>query len=235
MASMSPNQLVQLHSYSIYPNDSSHKIFSLKDVLNENFSDDFMKITKLFSENEQDVITLSYFTKRYGMFIAMQFYMLIVYEEWWDGTPDQIHFIAKDEFGRRALSMTFENTEWTYMDDAPKDAVQKILREQCMPVIQALRNITSISPLLIWENIFGYMLWHFHTLSTDPMTHDLATTYLNLLEDDATWVGISETSIWHRYTNGMAPSQLVHVPVRKTCCYSKDIPGSMACGFCPLK
>lgn len=235
IASISPNQLIQLNSYSIYPDDPAHKIFSLNDVLDENFSDDFMQIVTLFSENEQAAVSLSYFTKRYGMFIAMQFYMLIVYEEWWNGTPEQIQFVAKEEFGRRALSMTFSNSEWTYMDDAPQYAVHKILHEQCLPVIQALRKITSISPLLIWENIFGYMLWHFHTLSADPMTHDLASTYLQLLEDDATWVGISDKSIWYRYTTGNHPSQLINVPVRKTCCYSKDIPGLMACGFCPLK
>lgn len=236
MSSLSRDQLIQLGSYSIYPDEIEQKLFSLQDVLDQQKGSDILNMSKVFSENDNDTVALSYFTKRYGMFISMQFYMMIAYEECWQGTPDGIGFIAREEFGRRSLSMTARSADWDFVDEDERfEAVRTILHEQCYPVIQALRNITSISPLLIWENIFGYMLWHFHTLSQNAMTTDATIEVLDILEGTDAWAGISEQSIWHRYTNGVHPSSLINVPVRKTCCFSKDVPGLMVCGFCPLK
>lgn len=236
MSALSRDQLIQLHSYSIYPDEMNQKLFSLEDVLDHNFGSDFLKMAHVFSDNDNDTVALSYFTKRYGMFISMQFYMMIAYEEVWQGDYSAIGFIARDEYGRRSLSMTANSHDWDFVDEEERyEAIHTILHEQCLPVIQALRNITSISPLLIWENIFGYMLWHFHTLLQNPMTTDTAREIVDILEADDVWQGIAETSIWHRYTNGVHPTSLINVPVRKTCCFSKDVPGLMVCGFCPLK
>lgn len=236
MSSLSRDQLIQLGSYSIYPDEMSEKLFTLQDVLIENKGADILNMAKVFSDNDNDTVALSYFIKRYGMFISMQFYMMIAYEECWQGRPEELGFIARDEYGRRSLSMTAHSADWDFIDEEERfEAIHTILHTQCFPIIQALRKITAISPLLIWENIFGYMLWHFHTLSQNPMTADATRDVLRILEGTDVWTGISDQSIWHRYTNGVHPSSLVNVPVRKTCCFSKDVPGLMVCGFCPLK
>lgn len=236
MSALSRDQLIQLGSYSIYPDEMDHILFSLQDVLIENRQTDILNMAKVFSDNDNETVALSYFTKRYGMFISMQFYMMIAFEECWQGDVADIGFIARDEYGRRSLSMTARSSDWDFVDEDERfETIHTILHTQCFPVIQALRKMTSISPLLLWENIFGYMLWHFHTLSQNPMTEETTREVLDILESPDVWRGISDQSIWHRYTNGVQPSSLINVPVRKTCCFSKDVPGLMVCGFCPLK
>ena len=58
---------------------------------------------------------------------------------------------------------------------------------------------------------------------------------LEILEGDKVWSYFSTKSLFKDYTGGVNPSQLINVPVRKSCCFSKDIPGLIACGFCPIK
>ena len=101
-------------------------------------------------------------------------------------------------------------------------------------IIQQLRKTTSISPLVLWENIFGYMLWNYYTLLENPALADRAFEDLDMLESPNVWRYFSDKSLFLNYTGGQSPSKLINVPVRKSCCFSKDIPGLMACGFCPL-
>ena len=58
---------------------------------------------------------------------------------------------------------------------------------------------------------------------------------LDMLKDDAFWEGIAPASLFAAYLNGREPSALLNTEVRTTCCFSKDVPGLMQCGFCPLK
>lgn len=79
------------------------------------------------------------------------------------------------------------------------------------------------------------MLWHYHILLSNPGLADQAMEDIEALEDPKTWARFSNKSWWAQYTGGLSPTNLVNVPVRKSCCFSKDIPGLMACGFCPMK
>ena len=57
----------------------------------------------------------------------------------------------------------------------------------------------------------------------------------DMLKDDAFWEGIAPRSLFATYLKGCEPSALLNTEVRTTCCFSKDVPGLMQCGFCPLK
>jgi len=235
MSGLSQDQLQQLHSYSNYVDEEQTFLFNLNQILQDDFLEDAKNIFKAVSQSDQDAVAISYFTRRYGMFVAMQFYMLTVYDEMWDGELEDLQFGVREEFGRPSLCMFTRSEDWIMIDeDERQQAVSKVLTEQCHEIFSQLRKLGGVSPLTHWENVFGYMLWHYHTLSSSPATEDEAMEYLQILEDAETWQGISEQSKFSTYTGGNHPSSLINVPVRKSCCFSKDVPGLLKCGFCPL-
>ena len=112
---------------------------------------------------------------------------------------------------------------------------KRILQDECGAVIRQIRTVTSISPLTLWENIFGFLLWQYHVLLANPGTSVEARADLDILKDDTLWEGIAPRSLFATYLKGCEPSALLNTEVRTTCCFSKDVPGLMQCGFCPLK
>ncbi len=152
-----------------------------------------------------------------------------------DGKPIEIRFDAAKEFNSFTVATFVNPNDWRYVNEDERQAViEKILYDGHV-IVQQLRKVTSISPLTIWENFFGYLLWHYHMLLSNPGLADQAMEDIEILENPKTWSRFSQKSWWAEYTGGQSPTNLVNIPVRKSCCFSKDIPGLMACGFCPLK
>lgn len=225
-----------LNSYSIYTTEPKRVLFTLDNIMQDFYHKDFRELLLGITSAPNETAAVSHFSRRYGMFFAMQFYMLAAYDEIWDGKFRDIRFDITEEFGVHTVSMFVNANDWRYVDeDERQRVITQILYKQGHEIVQQLRKVTNISPLTIWENFFGYILWHYHELLENPGFADQAMEDIEVLESLATWQSFSNKSWFADYTGGLSPSQLVNVPVRKSCCFSKDIPGLMACGYCPLK
>ncbi|MFF5997014.1 Fe-S oxidoreductase [Lysinibacillus sp. KU-BSD001] len=236
MPALSYDQVRQLNSYSIYTEEPTRPLFTLANIQKDFYLTDFRNLMMGITNAPTEAAAISHFSRRYGMFVAMQFYMLAAYDEVWDGNLKDIRFAVVEEYGIRTLGTFITANDFHYVDDDERERViANILYKQCFEIIQQLRKTTTISPLTLWENFFGYMLWHYHTLLENPALAERALEDLEILEDDQVWRTFATKSIFKEYTGGGNPSQLINVPVRKSCCFSKDIPGLMACGFCPIK
>ncbi|GGG25449.1 hypothetical protein GCM10007425_20050 [Lysinibacillus alkalisoli] len=236
MPALTMDQVRQLNSYSIYTTEPKRVLFTLANLEQDFYLTDFRNLLMGLTNAPTEAAAVSHFARRYGMFFAMQFYMLAAYDEIWDGKFEDIRFDATEEFGNHTVSMFVNPNDWRYVDDDERESViQSILYKQGHIFVQQLRKVTSISPLTIWENFFGYLLWHYHVLLENPGLADQAMADIEILEASETWALFSNKSWWADYTGGQSPSALINVPVRKSCCFSKDMPGLMACGFCPLK
>lgn len=236
MPALTMDQVRQLNSYSIYTTEPKRVLFTLANLEQGFYLTDFRNLLMGLTNAPTEAAAVSHFARRYGMFFAMQFYMLAAYDEIWDGKFEDIRFDATEEFGNHTVSMFVNPNDWRYVDDDERESViQSILYKQGHIFVQQLRKVTSISPLTIWENFFGYLLWHYHVLLENPGLADQAMADIEILEASETWALFSNKSWWVDYTGGQSPSALINVPVRKSCCFSKDMPGLMACGFCPLK
>ena len=170
------------------------------------------------------------------MFIAMQFYNLAAYDEVWKGENDRLVFGAKEEYGKLAVSTFAHSEDWQEVEnDERRGMIRRILKDECDAVIRQIRTVSSVSPLTLWENIFGFLVWQYHVLLSNQSTADEGRADLNMLKDDTLWEGIAPHSLFAVYLNRREPSALLNTEVRTTCCFSKDVPGLMQCGFCPLK
>ncbi|WP_172372687.1 hypothetical protein [Sporosarcina jiandibaonis] len=234
MIKLTADQINQLNMYSIYTGKPEHSLFTLADYMGHE-TEDALNLVKTISRCPNKTVTASYFIRRFGMFIAMQFYNLAMYDEIWDAGFDRLTFGAKEEFGNLTVSMFANGEDWRSVeDDERSEVIQYILKNQCDAIIRQTRTAANVSSLTLWENVFGFLLWHYHVLLENPGTVDEARADLNLLKDDALWEGIAPRSLFAVYLKGLKPTALLNTVVRKTCCLSKDVPGLMQCGFCPL-
>lgn len=235
MTKLTSNQIKQLNSYSVYINQPQYLLFTLQDLLNSEKTDDCIRAVQTVSGSPNKTVAASFFMRRLGMFINMQLYNLAAYDEIWDGDATKMYFGAVEEYGNRTVSTFVEESDWQAVDEnGHRDVIRKILL-QADKVIRQIRTVTSVSPLTLWENIFGFLLWQYHVMLNDPSMNEEARKDLDILKDDATWTGIASHSLFAKYLNGRYPSELLNTTVRTTCCFSKDVPGLMQCGFCPLK
>ncbi|MCM3636168.1 hypothetical protein M3152_00440 [Sporosarcina luteola] len=180
-------------------------------------------------------VAASFFMRRVGMFINMQLYNVAAYDEIWDGDAAKMYFGAVEEYGNRTVSTFVEENDWRVVDeDEHRVAIRKILL-QADKVIRQIRTVTSVSPLTLWENIFGFLLWQYHVMLSNPGTKEKARADINCLKDDEIWKDIASHSLFAAFLKGNEPCDLLNTTVRTTCCFSKDVPGLMQCGFCPLK
>lgn len=236
MKNLTTDQLRQLNMYSIYTEKPERPLFTLQTLLDPNGIADTLNIIQAVSGSPNQTVAASYFMRRVGMFVAMQFYNLAAYDEVWDGDPDTLLFGAIEEYGKLSVSTFARAEDWRHVEDDERQAViRQILSEQCSSVIKQLRTVSSVSPLTLWENIFGFLLWQYHVLLSDPSSADEARADFDMLKDDALWDGTATRSLFSTYLKGCEPSALINTEVRTTCCFSKDVPGLMQCGFCPLK
>ena len=222
--------------YSVYIGAPERELFSLESLLVANNAEDALNMVLAVSKSPNKTVAASYFMRRFGMFTAMQFYNLAAYDEVWNGTPDRVIFGAKEEYGNLAVSTFVHEEDWVDVEDEERrNVIRHILINECDAVIRQIRIIANISSLTLWENIFGFLLWHYHVLLENPGTAEEARADLEILKDDCLWEDIAPKSLFAEYLNECEPSSLLNTVVRTTCCLSKDVPGLMQCGFCPAK
>lgn len=228
MTTLSNEQIRQLNNYSVYVKPIGTPLFSAKNV------DSSLSLIKLISEAPNDPIAASFFMRRVGMFISMQFYMMTMYDEIWDGPLEELKYFSTTEYGNKTISTYIQEEYFRDVRENRAEDVQLIWEHQCYSIIQQLRGQCNVSPLTLWENVFGYLLWHYHVFFENSTIADQAKQDWELMQDETIWTTFTSKSHLAKYLKGKSPSELINTPVRTTCCFSKDIPGLQKCGFCPL-
>lgn len=235
MTILTHDQIRQLNSYSVYIDLPKHLLFTLEDLLDKQKTEACLIAVQTVSSSPNNTVAVSFFMRRLGMFINTQLYNLAVYDEIWDGNEDSLFFGAVEEYGNRTVSTFATVLDWRSVDDGERQAVIRNILLFADKVIRQIRTVASTSPLTLWENIFGFLLWQYHVLLSNAETQEQAQHDFNILHDDHTWKGIAQRSLFSTFLKGKQPSDLLNTTVRTTCCLSKDVPGLMQCGFCPLK
>ena len=235
MPALTYDQIRILNSFGIFTEEPERPLFTLENLHKDFFLTDFRNLMMGITNAVTETAAISHFSRRYGMFMATQFYMLAMYDEIWDGKDRDVRYSLINEYGMNTLGTFITTKDFRYVEDHEREYIIGKLLYQCHNTFQQLRKTTSISPLTLWENLFGYMLWNYHELLMNPLLADRAFEDLETLEDTKVWQRFSNKSWFYEYTGGKSPSQLINQPLRKSCCFSKDIPGLPACEFCPIK
>ncbi|MDX1805701.1 MAG: hypothetical protein R3267_01590 [Paenisporosarcina sp.] len=232
MTTLTNDQIRQLNMYSTYITPPLHPLFTLKQLQEV----DFLSVVQAITGIDNRTVAASYLMRRYGMFASTQFVMLATYDEVWLGELDDLQFAANVEYGNKGISMYIDKIHYVDIEKQPRQLIiQQILKDQIHSLLVEIRKHSSVSPLTLWENVFGFLLWHYAVMLSQPTTSKQARIDLEILKSDEVWVGIAPKSIFSKYLQGLEPAQLLNTTVRTTCCFSKDVPGLLKCGFCPLE
>lgn len=232
MTILTNDQIRQLNMYSTYITPPLHPLFTLKQLKEV----DFLSVVQTITGIDNRTVAASYLMRRYGMFASTQFVMLATYDEVWSGELDDLQFAANVEYGNKGISMYINKNHYVDIEKQPRQVIiHQILKNQIHALLVEIRKHSSVSPLTLWENVFGFMLWHYAVMLSQPSTSKQAKIDLEILKSDEVWVGIASKSLFSMYLQGLEPAQLLNTTVRTTCCFSKDVPGLLKCGFCPIE
>jgi len=231
MTNLTNDQIRQLNMYSTYVTPPEHPLFTLKQLQEV----DFLSVVQAVTGITSKTVAASYLMRRYGMFVSTQFVMLATYDEIWLGELEDLQFAANVEYGNKGISMYINQSHYVDIENKLRqEIIRKIVKDQIHSLLIEIRKHSSVSPLTLWENVFGFLLWHYSVMLAQPSTAKQARKDLEILKSDEIWEGIASQSLFNTYLKGLEPAQLLNTKVRTTCCFSKDVPGLLKCGFCPL-
>ena len=126
MPALSYDQVRQLNSYSIFTEEPDRPLFTLANLHKDFYLTDFRNLLMGVTNAATEAAAVSHFGRRYGMFVAMQFYMLTTYDEVWDGKPEDIRFAIINEFGIHTLGMYINSNDFRYVEDEERERVIRV-------------------------------------------------------------------------------------------------------------
>ncbi|PWA12036.1 hypothetical protein DCC39_08110 [Pueribacillus theae] len=173
----------------------------------------------------------SMWVRRYAFVVVALLFMLSKYRLLWTGTLKNIHVIDSFQGENWLPSFYFEKDEWVKVSDKEaKKAFQTILGTFAGDTIQHLAKKTKISRLILWENVWGYVIWMYSMLIPEK---DKALADLDFLIQNGVWEGIERRSPFGRFLNRRTLEEAMNDYKRVTCCFFFEIPGCSMCSYCP--
>ena len=146
MPALTFEQVEMLNKYRIYTTPPKRTLFTLERLSKEFFHDDFAPLMQGITEAKTATAAVSHFAKRYGMFVAMQFYMLAAYDLVWDGKFIDLQFDVSMESGTHTVAMFINSNDYRYVTaDERQYVMSSILYKQGFEVVQQLRTTSKKS------------------------------------------------------------------------------------------
>lgn len=216
-------QQQQLLQYSVYVQPAGPVLFHTGEVK------EHLDVLQEIMQAPHKTAAAAYFTRRLGLFTSTQFWNYTLYDEYWRGHASDIQWIGVQEFGRMHVS-AFIDASLFVSDPEDRANVIKSIWDVVSETITSLSASPAIQRIH-WENVFGYLIWHYHVFFQQPELRAKALVDWDLMQRDDLFPG---PNLFAAFTKGRAPQQMLNGVVRTTCCLAKDIPGQAICGYCPL-
>ena len=169
-----------------------------------------------------EAVASSVFMRRFGFFISAQLFLL-AHQQVWAGPLNEIHLVEA-EYG-----IAFELDDKWLRPRQEGDLVM-VLKEYGMPAVERFRKNGPISKLILWENIWGYVIWMYGMEDSAQAQQDLQE-----LLTDSFWQPEMRKSHFHQFLGGHNLEQSQAEYKRVTCCLYKELPETDKCPYCPLR
>ncbi|ANB60275.1 hypothetical protein GFC30_1733 [Anoxybacillus amylolyticus] len=184
------------------------------------------------------VVSASIFMKRYSFFIAIVLYAMSVWNKrlplpfqqiWMETDNDSTLWIPTFHFELLTYTTVSENRDKWRMQ-----TLQHLFAEHVALLIEQLRKITNISPLILWENIAVYVIWLYETLLKENQFSDVR----DQIYDDFLFVvqkaegklfGPYSENPLYRFWKGESRTR------RTTCCLFYQTAKQDHCRTCPIR
>ncbi|TAA73596.1 hypothetical protein [Planococcus salinarum] len=184
-----------------------------------------------WSGAENEGVAVSYFFRQYALFVSAQFQLLTYQNGYFECPAEDLAFNRVHNYGFNLLETHVSSSSFKKIEAGARfSAFHYILHEQTAALIEAFRSSVKISPIILWDNILGSVIWFYANLEQrDPRR---AAEDLEWLMDAANWTPMRK-SHFARLLGDTSLRQAVSGPLRKTCCLYKELPHFDTCTFCP--
>jgi ferric iron reductase protein FhuF len=221
------DQLAALERFSVHVGGQSNVFSSVADVLFESGSDKlFEKVTGL-SGAPSDTVAASVYMKRHGFFMAAQLHLMSEHNLLWAGDLEDVSLFIENE----TILFSVPATGFRSVQNREQD-IRFILESYGHPVVDYLSKRAKIAKLILWENVWGYVLWMYSMLLQENSS--FAQQDLDVLLKDETWKPAMRRSPFKQYLKNQQALDAMANYKRVTCCLYKELPNTEKCPYCPL-
>ncbi|WP_409290384.1 (2Fe-2S)-binding protein [Peribacillus sp. SCS-37] len=168
------------------------------------------------------------------IFVA-RLYMLSRHRLAWKGESSRIGVRDHEAYGRWSPQWVLGAGEWVPVtEEQAAETLCDIVCTDCGELIRSVAAATRSSQVVLWENVWGYLLWMYTGLFKEKGEEaGRAKIDLKLLLEDEIWRGTQRRSPFQKFLNGMTPEKSVEQYARVTCCLFYLVPGNEKCSYCP--
>lgn len=186
---------------------------------------------KHWSAAENDGVAVSYFFRQYALFVSAQFDLITNHNGYFACSWQELRFDRVHNYGYNLLQTHIDSQHFlTIPPENRFAAMHFVLYEQTHKLIAEFRKFVKISPITLWENILGSLLWFYASLEKRQPRR--AAEDMEWLLEPANWYPI-RTSYMQKLIGSQPLERAVSSPLRKTCCLYKELPNFATCTFCP--
>ncbi|MDN4608849.1 IucA/IucC family C-terminal-domain containing protein [Sporosarcina highlanderae] len=224
---MNDEHSTSLERFGVFLNRQPEAFTDAQAILSET------AITELFSEIQTltgastDAVAASVYMRRHGFFLTGLFHMLSKFNLLYTGKLEDVSLFIENGTIRFSIQAdSFEDVHDRH------EAIQHILAQYGHPVVESISKRAHVSKLILWENVWGYVIWMYSMLLTEECPS--AQSDLDFLLEDETWKPHMRRSPFKQYLQNEEPLEAMTNYKRTTCCLLKELPNTEKCPYCPL-
>lgn len=220
-------QIAALERFSVHIGTQPNTFLSAVEVLCESGSDKLFEMVQLLSDAPTNTVATSVYMKRHGFFIAAQLHLLCEHNLLWAGDLKDVSLFIEND----TILFSVPSAGFRLVQNREED-IRFILEAYGHPIVNYLSKRGKIAKLILWENVWGYVLWMYSMLLQENSS--FAQTDLDILFADETWKPAMRRSPFKQYLNNQQALDAMANYKRVTCCLYKELPNTEKCSYCPL-
>lgn len=227
MPKLSDEHIVSLERFGVFLNRQSDVFSNSQAILSETASTELFSEIKALTGAPTDAVAVSIYMRRHGFFITGLLHMTSKFNLLYTGKLEDVSlYIENGTIQFSILPNSFEVVQ------DRNEAIHSLLAEYGHPVVKFLSKRAHVSKLILWENVWGYVLWMYSMLLNEECS--AAQSDLDLLLEDELWKPHMRRSPFKQYLQNEEALAAMANYKRTTCCLLKELPDTEKCPYCPL-
>ena len=227
MLNLSATQQTALERFSVHIGAQPTSFLTVADLLSEAGSAILFEKIHDLASSPTNTVAASIYMRRHGFFIAAQLHLMSEHHVLWTGNLGEISLFIEND----TLLFSVPATGFRDVQNREED-IRFILESYGHPVVDYMSKHAKIAKLILWENVWGYVLWMYSMLLQDNAP--FAQHDLSVLLADETWKPAMRRSPFKQYLNNQQALDAMAHYKRTTCCLYKELPNTDQCPYCPL-
>ena len=227
MPKLSDDHIASLEKFGVFLNRQLDAFSNAQAILSETTSTELFSEIKALTGAPTDAVAASVYMRRHGFFLTGLFHMLSNFNLLYTGELEDVSLFIEN--GTIQFSIPPDSFE---VAQDRNEAIRSLLDQYGHPVVEYMYKRAHVSKLILWENVWGYVLWMYSMLLNEECP--AAQSDLDLLLEDELWKPHMRRSPFKQYLQNEEALAAMANYKRTTCCLLKELPDTEKCPYCPL-